>query len=46
MKKNYQKPAITVVLLRHQNLLLVDSINNTDGFTQKSGGFDNSDADV
>ena len=46
MKKNYQKPAMQVVLLRHQNLLQVNSVTSPEGFTQKRGGFDDSDADV
>ena len=54
MKKNYQKPAIQVVLLQQCTHILAGSgggqgaksLNNTEGFKMKSGGFDDSDDDV
>ena len=51
MKKNYQKPAMKVVLLQQRSHILSGSpgsksITSTDGFTQKDGGFDDNDDDM
>lgn len=53
MKKEYMKPAMQVVQLQQRTHILAGSggqgaksLNNTEGFNMKSGGFDDSDDDV
>ena len=54
MKKKYQKPAMQVVLLQQHTHILAGSgggqgaksLNNTEGFNMKSGGFDDDDVDM
>ena len=51
MKKNYQKPAMTVVLLQQRTHILAGSqgaksLSNSDYFEMKNGGFDDNDADM
>ena len=45
MKKNeYMKPAMQVVALKqHSNLLLVQSVSNSEGFYWESDGLDGDD---
>lgn len=53
MKKKYQKPAMTVVLLQQHNHILAlsgekgaKSLGDNDYFYMKDGGFDNGDEDM
>ena len=53
MKKKYQKPAMTVVLLQQHNHILAlsgengaKSLGDNDYFYMKEGGFDDNDDDV
>ena len=51
MKKNYQKPAMTVVLLQQRTHILAgspgaNSLSNNDYFDMKDGGFDDNEEDM